>query len=60
MEEDGIIDVKSDPKALLLLNYEQENKLCCSLLDSKDFNGWQLRLDEPKFVKQKTLVMTRP
>ena len=47
IEEDGTIDVESDPESLLLLNYEQEKKLCCSILDSKYFDGWQLGLDAP-------------
>ena len=43
--------MESDPESLLLLNYEQENKLYCYTLDSKYVDGRQLRLDAPKVVE---------
>jgi len=52
--------VEYDPEALLLLNYEQENKLRCFILDSKDFDGRKSRLDALKVVKQNTLVVKIP
>ena len=51
VEEDGTIDAESDPKALLLLKFEQNNKTCCSILDSECFDGHHSILDVPKVVK---------
>ena len=60
VEEDFTIDIETNPEAPLLLNLEQENNLCCSVLDLKSFNEQQLRLNAPKIVTHSTLVVTRP
>lgn len=60
VEEDGTIDLETDPKAQLLIQLENENKVCCSMLDRKGFDGLQFRINAPNVVKQKTLAVTRP
>ena len=60
IEEDGTIDVETDPEARLLIQLQQTNNLCCSILNSKGFDGYQLKLNAPLVVKQKTFVVTRP
>ena len=60
IEDNGTIDVDSDPQAVMLMNLELENKLCCSALSNKGFDGDQLRLEAPKIKKVITKPVTRP
>ena len=58
-EEYGIIDVDNDSQFLLLSNLDLENKLCCSILTSKSFDGRLLRLYAPRVVKRKTMTRSQ-
>ena len=60
VEEDGTIDLETDPEAQLLIEIQQTNNLCCSILNSKGFDRYQLKLDAPRVLRQKTLLVTRP
>jgi len=60
VEGDGAIDVDTDPKANLLYNLEMENKMCCTVLISKGYDGNQLKMHAPIVVKSKTLSTTEP
>ena len=60
VEEDGTIDLETDSEAQLLIQLQQTNNVCCSILNSKGFDGYQLKLNAPLVVKKKTLVVTRP
>ena len=37
--DNGTIDDDSDPQAVMLMNLELENKLCCSTLSNKGLDG---------------------
>ena len=60
VEDNGTIDLESDPQVLLLANLELQNKTHCAILDSKGFDGSQFRLDAPRVLKTNTQVLTRP
>ena len=52
VEEDGTIDHETDLEAQLLIQLQQTNNVCCSILNSKGFDGYQLKLNAPLVVKK--------
>jgi len=54
------IDVDIDPNANLLYNLDMENKMCCTVLTSKGYDGSQFKIHAPRLVKSKTLATTKP
>ena len=58
--DNGTIDDDSDPQAVMLMNLELENKLCCSTLSNKGLDGDQLHLYAPKIKKVITKPVTKP
>ena len=51
LEEDGTIDLETDPEAHLLIQLQQSNNLCCFILNSNGFDGYKLKLNAPRVVK---------
>jgi len=60
VREDGTIDVDTEPKATLFYNLEMENKMCCTVLTSKGYDGNKFKMYAPRIVKLKTLATAKP
>lgn len=58
LDEDGNIDLVTNPEALVLVHLQQENNLCCSMITQKIVYGSQLKLNAPSVVKQRTSAAT--
>ena len=56
VEVDGTIDVDINPKVNLFYNLETENKICCTVLPSKGYEGNQFKIHAPRVVNSKTLA----
>ena len=60
VEEDGIIDIKSDPQPIVLIKLELENKIYCTSLNEKVRDVNQLRLASPRVFSEMTKTVINP